>query len=323
MKIGLNYAPRGFGAGIDFLQLVEQVETWGLDSLFVADFVSGEGGDPFTLLAAASQRSSRLRLGTGVVALPLRSPFQLAKLTLSLDAVSGGRAILGVGTGVKASEFALEQVEMRRRGRISDEYLEIARRLIRETAVSHQSASYSFSNLTLEPRPVQQPHIPIWVSAMWTANGLAEGPLRRAARLGDGFYPVDVPVEGYIESRKRIEDYALSYSRTLEDFDWACCFWMHLDSDRERAIEVASREIAYGRMQGEDTGGVNMRAEAEAPLNLDGMLVGTPQDCIEKLERYAEIGISEVVVAPLCEPGEGMTQLRRFAEEVLPHLRPR
>jgi len=128
--------------------------------------------DPFAVLAAVAGRTERVRLGFGVAVLPYRHPLVVAKLVASIDALSNGRVILGVGTGWMPEEFAAVGADFRARGRDTDASLAFMRRAFADGEVD---------GMTVLPIPVQRPGPPIWV------GGIAPAALRRAVTYADGW----------------------------------------------------------------------------------------------------------------------------------------
>jgi probable F420-dependent oxidoreductase len=137
--------------------------------------------DPWVLLGWIAAHTSRIRLGTGVYILPLRDPHVTARAVASLDLVSGGRALLGVGVGWLAEEFAIAGQDFSTRGARTDEAIDILRVLWSEAPASYEGRHYAFPPVHFEPKPPQGARLPIVV------GGESEPALRRAARLGDGW----------------------------------------------------------------------------------------------------------------------------------------
>ncbi|MBI3304190.1 MAG: LLM class flavin-dependent oxidoreductase, partial [Deltaproteobacteria bacterium] len=119
--------------------------------------------EPISLLSALSGVTEQIRLGTMVLVLPLRNPVYFAKEWATLDLLSGGRSVLGVGVGWHEEEFALMGVPHKERGRRMDECLEIIRELWAHDRVTYQGRFYQLKDLTIKPKPLQQPHPPIWI----------------------------------------------------------------------------------------------------------------------------------------------------------------
>jgi probable F420-dependent oxidoreductase len=137
--------------------------------------------DPWVLLGWIAAHTSRIRLGTGVYILPLRDPHVTARAVASLDLVSGGRALLGVGVGWLAEEFAIAGQDFSTRGARTDEAIDILRVLWSDAPAAYEGRHYAFPPVHFEPKPPQGARLPIVV------GGESEPALRRAARLGDGW----------------------------------------------------------------------------------------------------------------------------------------
>ena len=177
-------------------------EDLGFDSVWVSDhiLVPPEFGDvfgrefldPFVCLAYAAAETTRVKLGTTVVVVPLRSPFAQAKMLSTLDLLSGGRVIFGAGVGWDREEFEALGVPFAERGAMTDEYLDIMRELWTSPAPAFQGRYHRFSGAAFEPKPIQRP-IPIWM------GGSAVPVLRRTARLAQAWHASEMPVEEVAE----------------------------------------------------------------------------------------------------------------------------
>jgi probable F420-dependent oxidoreductase len=145
--------------------------------------------DPLVWLSYVASATARIRLATGVLILPQRNPLVLAKEVATLDHLSGGRVVLGVGVGWLAEEFDALGVPFRRRGARADEYIEVMRRLWDGDHAAHDGEFVSFSDVSSNPKPARG-RVPIVV------GGHSEAAARRAGRIGDGFFPGtgDLPV---------------------------------------------------------------------------------------------------------------------------------
>jgi probable F420-dependent oxidoreductase len=141
--------------------------------------------DPLLWLAFAAAATSRIRLGTGILLLPLRNPVLLAKQTATLDRLSGGRLILGVGLGWMREEYDILASDWSDRGRRTDEYIGVLRALWHPGPRSFSGPTVSFTDVHCSPAPLGE-RIPIVVA------GTSEAAARRAGRLGDGYFPMGV-----------------------------------------------------------------------------------------------------------------------------------
>ena len=195
MRYGV--AVPNFGSTGDARTLVDlarRTEDAGWDGFFVWDHLLGDvtwrvpTADAFTGLAAVAQATSRIRLGPMVAAIPRRHPAVLARETVTLDHVSDGRLILGVGLGWPSeADFGRfgDEADVRRRAEMLDEGLAVLDGLWRGEPFSYAGRHYRINDVTFLPRPLQRPRIPIWVGSLRPGP---RGPLRRAARW-DGFAP--------------------------------------------------------------------------------------------------------------------------------------
>src|SRR5712692_7880272 len=174
-----------------------RAEQLGYDSVWVSDHVVvphanivnfGETVfDPLVTLAVVAGATRRVRLGTTVLIVPYRNAVVTAKMIASLDALSGGRVVLGIGAGWVAAESAALGVPFAERGAMTDEYLAAMQELWTSHAPSFAGKYTRFGGLVFEPKPLQKPHPPIWV------GGHSRAALRRAARVGAAWHPINRP----------------------------------------------------------------------------------------------------------------------------------
>lgn len=197
MKIGLCSAGGGVCTQAGVLgRVAEHAEAAGLESLWVSEHLVAPDPreppsnldpgypmfDPVVALAYAAARTNTLRLGTGVIVLPLRNPLILAKELASLDVLSGGRVLVGVGVGYVEQEFRALGAPFDDRGDRTDEYLDAMRAIWTQDRPAFDGRLFAFDGVQAHPRPVQRPHPPIVIGG-WSAPAL-----RRAARTGNGWY---------------------------------------------------------------------------------------------------------------------------------------
>jgi probable F420-dependent oxidoreductase len=154
--------------------------------------------DPLVALAHLAGRTERILLGTGLIVLPQRNPLVLAKQAASLDVLSNGRLILGIGVGYLEPEMTAIGVPMRARGARADEYLAAMRSLWEDDAPAHHGEYVDFERVDAHPRPVQRP-LPIVV------GGHTDAAFRRAARYADGWYGFLVGLRAMAEYREALQ----------------------------------------------------------------------------------------------------------------------
>src|SRR5438034_5246691 len=182
LEIGLSPL-QGQATFDETLRECEQAEAAGFDSIWLGEHHSHPLLYPAPLigLAAVASRTRKIRLGTGVLLLPLYHPLRVAEEAAMVDVISGGRLILGIGAGYAPEEFAAFGYSIKERGSRLEESALLLQRLWTEENVTHHGRHYRVDNATVAPRPVQRPRPPIWFGA-W-----AEPAIRRAARFGDAW----------------------------------------------------------------------------------------------------------------------------------------
>jgi natural product biosynthesis luciferase-like monooxygenase protein len=162
------------------MDLMVAAEDYGFDSVWPAEHHFSEYGvcaSPALTLAAVAARTTRIRLGTGVVVLPLNHPVRVAEDFAMLDVLSGGRVELGVGRGYQPGEFQGYAVDQTKSRSIFDESLEVICRAWSDETLNFQGEHYQFENVSIRPRPLQQPHPPIWMAALSEESFVKAGSL--------------------------------------------------------------------------------------------------------------------------------------------------
>lgn len=204
MKFALHFGNNTFPDAANAMRLARLAEASGFDTVFAVDHVllpdtyestypyaasgrlpgdrTAPMPDPLIWMAFAAAVTTKLRLQTGVIILPLRDPRVLAKQVATLDFMSGGRIDLGIGVGWLREEFDALGVPFTRRGRMADEYIGAMRALWREDGAAFQGEFVSFSGVSCNPKPPAR-SVPIVI------GGHSEAAAKRAGRLGDGFFP--------------------------------------------------------------------------------------------------------------------------------------
>ncbi len=183
--------------------LTVHAEELGLDGVFVPDHILAKPAttqhygphwpDPFSLLAYLAGRTRRIRLGSSVIVLPYRSALVTAKAAATVDQVSGGRFIFGVGVGWDEEEFRDLGLPFRERGHMSDDYLRAIRAAWASDVPEHKGRYVSFAGATFAPRPAQRPHPPIWVGG--SPGSVSAPAVRRCAELGDVWHPLNLSLD--------------------------------------------------------------------------------------------------------------------------------
>lgn len=181
MRYGIDIAPLGaFAEPARIVEFAQAAEDAGWEALFLWDHLAFAWGvpaaDPWISLAAVAQATSRIRLGTAITPLARRRPAVVAAQVASLDRLSGGRAILGVGLGGADVEFTAFGEATARRGERTDEALQVVTGLWSGETLTHHGKHYRVDGVTFAPVPVQRPRVPVWI------GGTSAAAHRRAAR---------------------------------------------------------------------------------------------------------------------------------------------
>lgn len=305
MKFGIMHSH--IDDPVEAVDIAVRAEKAGFDSFWTTDFALGGSPEPLTLLAAASQRTESITLATAVVVLPYRHPVMLAKAVATVDVLTGGRFILGLGVGSNKREFDNLDLDIRERGRMADEKLMLLRRLLSGEKVSYNGGYHRLDSVEVGPTPLQRPHPPIWTGPLWK-TGLVESTLVRAGRLADGFVPTLVPASAYATVREKVRAYARGAKRDPDAIEFGTVLWFCLDDDPERAWKTLEAES-------------NRRRSHTAAVRGEANVSGRAEDCAEGIQRYVDAGVTHFVLNAGVTPERMMEQYERFARDVLPLVR--
>jgi probable F420-dependent oxidoreductase len=230
------------------VQLASQAEALGFASVWVHDHVFNAGhvfrriGDkpyyePLTLLSYVAARTERVGLGTSVLVLPYHNPIRLAKTAATLDVLSGGRLILGVGVGAVAPESEAMGSPFAERGAITDEAIVIMKELWTQDDPSVAGKYHRFSGMKFSPKPRQQPHIPLLI------GGNSRAAIRRAVRLGNGWHPLAVSPEILTQGLRYLQEQAQAAGRDVAEIPVSLSVPLGPSSARRVALGTAPGEI--------------------------------------------------------------------------------
>jgi probable F420-dependent oxidoreductase len=285
-----DYRPREFAAAASVLDDAFDVAWTGDHLLWHYPVV-----DPIVVLSSVALLTRRVRLGLGILHTPVRSVLPTAKALASLDYLSDGRLVVGVGVGGEMpSEFRAVGVPVAERGQRTDEAIEAFRTLWRDHPATFSGRFTSFENADLMPRPAQPGGPPIWV------GGRSSAAVRRAARAGDGWLALFLTPERFAERRAELE----AQVEDGRDVEMA----LHLPACVGGADAEARMRGFYGRMASFDP-------DRFAPY----WATGSAEQIIDTVGRYVDAGVQHVVLAP---PGpEFVPQLEAIATTVVPALR--
>jgi alkanesulfonate monooxygenase SsuD/methylene tetrahydromethanopterin reductase-like flavin-dependent oxidoreductase (luciferase family) len=291
----------------ELVAFVELVDRCGYDSLWVGDHISFPIPilDPMLQLAQAAVVCRRLILGTSVLLLPLRHPTPVAKQVTTLDHLTEGRLILGVGVGGEfPKEYAACDVPHNERGARLAEGVEVLRKYFSGEPVSHKGRFYGpFEDVPMQPPPRQAGGPRIWFA------GRKKTALRRIGRLGDGYLAYVITPDMYREALETIADAATCAGRSTGPFDTGHLLFTRLDKTYETALDRATETLSVRYA-------MDFRKAAARYCAL-----GTPVQVAERIREYHAAGVRHVVLDLLGPYEERRRQIEWFATAALPLLR--
>ncbi|HEV8718083.1 MAG TPA: LLM class flavin-dependent oxidoreductase [Candidatus Binatia bacterium] len=311
-----------------YAEIIEQIvwaEGVGYDDVWLTEHHFADDGhapSPLPQAAAIAVKTKKIRIGTGVLLLPLYHPVRVAEDGATVDILSGGRFELGVGVGYRVEEFAGLGIPREQRGGRANEGLEIIRRLWEGETVTYKGKYFQIDNARLTPAPVQRPRPPIWV------GGFAGAATKRAARLGDGYIgtgDMKAQYQAYLA-----ELHALGKDARKPKLAGGH-FWLIAANDpekswREIAPHVLYQINVYAEWLGKAGQHLFPHMPDEAALKASGILnIVTPETAVQMIKDYvAEVPIQRFYTwtLPPGYPVKKMNEhLELFASKVMPHFR--
>jgi probable F420-dependent oxidoreductase len=313
------------------IEVAVELEEAGFDSVWTSEHHFVDDGympSQLPVLAAIAARTSRIRLGTGVLLAPLFDPLHLAADAATVDLLSDGRLILGLGLGWREEEFAGYGVAMRERAARLEGHITVLRQAWSDGLVTGDGRHFRYRGLNVTPKPTRPGGPPIWLGAG------AEPAVRRVGRLADGYLAGPASPDGLRRRMGWIREEAVAAGRDPEaisanlyrpTFAWR-------DGDAWERVRQAAwyMDWKYGDMETARGSRARNRAprigdEDEVRLR-QHTIAGTPEDVAERLLEYADIlGGGGTYVArthfPGLDPGVAAESRRILAEEVLPLVR--
>jgi probable F420-dependent oxidoreductase len=274
-------------------------ESLGYDSVWVMDHLLNSGYirerlddrpyyHPLATLSYLAATTRRVSLGTSVMVLPYHNPVELAKYAATLDQMSGGRLILGVGAGAMTQEFDALGVPFRQRGALTNECMAIMKELWTSPDPSYRSERWNLAGFKFAPKPAQRPSIPLWV------GGSSAGALRRAATLGDGWHPTGMSAEAFEAGRREVRAQAAAAGRDPANLAMSIRVEVEVDG-KPSSQRVAGR----ARLAGD-----------------------SPEQMIAGIRAYERAGVEHVVLALNSGDMARITALMvDIAQKVIPQCR--
>ena len=284
-----------------------KMETLGFESLWVWDHIL-LGVEPhfpiiesLSLLTAVAARTDKIKLGTGVLVLPLRNPLVLAKQLSSIDQISQGRLIVGMASGWYKREFDAVGVPFEKRGNIMDQNIEIMNRLWTEDMVRAEYGQYNLRTSVMFPKPVQQPRPQILI------GGYVDRVLKRAGQKGDGWLTYFYTPESFTASWEKV-----------------CRFAEEAGRDPASLESTNQLPIMVGGSRSEVEGPMNEWLNTEwdyadwSDSTAQSAIMGTADECVEQIQVHIATGVNRLIFVPYKYE---MEQVDILAKEIVPRLK--
>jgi alkanesulfonate monooxygenase SsuD/methylene tetrahydromethanopterin reductase-like flavin-dependent oxidoreductase (luciferase family) len=292
------------------------LDLWVIDHLLHAPGLYGMSWlEPMTVLTHAAAVAPNVRYGTGILVLPLRNPVILAKEVAALDALTGGKFILGVGSGWYPPEFAAVGASIKERKGRTDEIIEALRILLTEDNASFEGKYYSFEDVTILPRPPKMPEI-------WVAGGsrIPDPEYHDPPVLADSVRDRVVASDGWLsrcsgnqEFLKRdweqIKDGLVAAGRDLDQFTFGHTNFTYIVDTNDRAKALDVQRPFFEEVMGTHRSYDHLQ---------QCYLLGTPDDVIARLKDLEDAGLTYCVLGPT---SDNLAQLDLIAEHIIPAFR--
>ncbi|MBI3629160.1 MAG: LLM class flavin-dependent oxidoreductase [Candidatus Rokubacteria bacterium] len=281
-------------------EYLARAEALGFESAWVVEQILGRIAslEPVELLAYAAAVTRRIRLGSAVLLTALRSPAHAAKSLATLDQLSDGRLVVGVGLGGNTPLYPAFGVPTEGRAARFAEGIQVMKRLWTEPRVTFEGRFWTLRDAAMEPKPVQKPHPPLWFGAHHP------NALRRAVALGDGFMGAgSASTATFVDEVRTLGAILAEAGRDPASFGVGKRVYIAVDADRERA--AARLADWFGAFYGS-------RELAERVS-----VWGPPEECVERLREIVAGGARLLMLNPVFDE---LDQLERFAAEIAPKL---
>jgi probable F420-dependent oxidoreductase len=304
LRLGIGLPQMYAGGKVDtgfIREFAVKAEKLGYEDLWLTDsLLSGRPVlEPVTLLTYAAALTERIRLGVSVIILNQRNPVALAKALSSLDQLSNGRLTVGVGLGGGTARYPAFGISEERPVARFAEGIKVMRALWSEERADLKGDFFRLDGIEMAPKPLQQPHLPIWIGAH------APAALRRAVRLGDGWMGAGSGrIEDFFTAIAEVRDCMKEYGRDESSFTLSKRIYIAVDDED---AERAQAQLAATLMS---TYGTSRLAQGVG-------VAGTAEQCIEALRAMRDAGLHHLLLQPC---GDYMQQLDILTNKVAPEL---
>ncbi|MFX1561799.1 MAG: LLM class flavin-dependent oxidoreductase [Promethearchaeota archaeon] len=301
LKIGIHI-PLEFFTSAEAVNCAQIAEAAGLDHVVVNDHLllpwTSKVTEAWTTLAAIGEATQKIRVGTCVTPLPLRHPFLIAKMAASIDQLTGGRLIFGVGAGWLAEEFGRLGVPFLQHGarlKQMEEALQFICAMWQESKVTFSGRYYQAENVVLEPKPVQSPHPPIYF------GGGSSAILKMTAQYGNGWMPFSPTPRGIEKRLAILEPLLKAKNRKLNEIQILPSIVFQLGTSQKDAWQKLPTYLQTVK------------------LDEASWILGTPEECVKQIGAYVTVGVTHIALRML-NPSFASDQIRAIADEIIPSM---
>jgi len=291
VKIGASGASLAAREGRDtFLRYLDVLEELGWDSVWFSDRIVGPTWrmDPLAGMAITAGRTEKLKFGTSVLIMSLRSPVTIARELATIDMLAPGRLVVGVGIGQESTiEYDAMGVRKRDRGKRLDEAIILMRRLWAEDKITYESDFIKLTETGIHIKPSRR-DLPIWIGSR------SEAGLRRTGHLGDGWLPTQATPEEVAAGINRINEYAAEAGRTIPDDHFGLQISCYAVESGRVPVEIKEKYLLQRRSD-------------VSPEEIN--LIGTPDEIISRIKEYVDAGATKFILNPACGVDELFEQL--------------
>lgn len=322
---GLTF-PLPFASGDDIVNLGVYAEELGYDSVWANDHITTQHYvkalwgkppnyyEPLVILSFIAAKTQKIKIATGVIVLPNRDIPILAKQVSTLDVISNGRLILGIGLGAYKEEFEAVHplIDVKKRNVIFDESIEALTELLTKESASYNGKFIKFTNVELFPKPKQKP-FPLYI------GGNSPQSLKRVAKFGQGWLPGMLTPDELASLLNELKKYCAEFGRNFSEIDIAPQLTACIAKTREGAIRKFKKSIWYKHLE-------SLRSSTLAGVLDDFVqrgLIGSIDDVISKIQSYIEAGVTNFahLKFPVNSFKEEKEAVKFFAEEILPSFK--
>ena len=299
VALGMGLMEFPFSGAPAFWRWVDMCEAGGVDSIWQTDRLISTQPilECMAALAAIAGRTKRIKFGMNVVSLAMRDPVVLAKQCATIDFLSGGRMLPGFGIGSPlAPEWDAMNLDVKTRGRVTDECLEIIHRLWHREETDFEGRHYKLTKASIAPRPVQ-PDLPMWI------GGASDAAIKRTAKYGTGWQGGPETPKEAGEVVAKIKTALVESGRSIDDDHYGAAFAFRFGTEDEPGV-VRTKE-AYRRRTGRDPS--------------ERFAIGGVDEIVTRIGEFVDAGISKFILRPAAYGDEDfLDQSQKLIDKILP-----